>query len=284
MTTTCRQRVPGAVGVLLCAGVLASHVAPSPYLVRSREWAVPQDAAAVAQRAGIVASADATFSIRTTSTAFRVVVPGWRVSDYQDGGGGSAMVFGAWQSVGTARLVYVAEQLLTVTERVPYEVLYQPSQSALRGQVAAWIPGTGGVREREYRLVYEDGALVDRVLRSDELLEPAADEALAVGTAVFRGGAIKELYMEATAYSPTVAETDGDPWTTASGMRSGYGIVAVDPRVIPLGSKLYVEGYGYAIAGDTGGAIRGNRIDVFFYLARQSAAWGRRWVRVFVLP
>ncbi len=284
MTTTCRQRVPGAVGVLLCAGVLVSRVVPSPYPVRSHERTILRDAAAVAQCAGIVASADATFSIRTTSSAFRVVVPGWPASDYQDAGGGSTVALGAWRSLGTVRLVYVAEQLLTVTERIPYEVRYQPSQSAVQGQVAAWIPGTGGVRAREYRLVYQDGALVARLLCSDELLEPAADEALVVGTAVFRGGAVKELFMEATAYSPTVAETDGDPWTTASGMRSGYGIVAVDPRVIPLGSKLYVEGYGYAIAGDTGGAIRGNRIDVFFYVAQQSAAWGRRWVRVFVLP
>jgi 3D (Asp-Asp-Asp) domain-containing protein len=66
-------------------------------------------------------------------------------------------------------------------------------------------------------------------------------------------------------------------------MKSGQGVVAVDPKVIPLGSKLYVEGYGYAIAGDTGGAIKGNRIDVFFYSSGETAQWGRRWVRVFVL-
>ena len=284
MTAACRHYVPATVGVLLCAGALAVRVAPSSALVRARPLVVSPDAAAVAECAGIVASANAAFSIRTTSTAFRVVVPGWGLSTSQDTTASASAVAKAWGSLGTARLVYVAEQMLTVTERIPYEVRYQPSQSAVRGQVAAWIPGTGGVRERQYRLTYQDGVLVARVLCSDELLEPSPDEALAVGTAVFRGGAVRELYMEATAYSPTVAETDGDPWTTASGMRSGYGIVAVDPRVIPLGSKLYVEGYGYAIAGDTGGAIRGNRIDVFFYLPRQSAAWGRRLVRVFVLP
>ena len=146
-----------------------------------------------------------------------------------------------------------------------------------------WKSGTGGVRERIFRLFYVNGRLVSRVLVSDSLLEPPAGDALAVGKSVYRGGATNEFYMEATAYSPTVQETDGDPWMTASGMKSGQGVVAVDPTVIPLGSKLYVEGYGYAIAGDTGGAIKGNRIDVFFYASDETAQWGRRWVRVFVL-
>jgi 3D (Asp-Asp-Asp) domain-containing protein len=120
-------------------------------------------------------------------------------------------------------------------------------------------------------------------LVSDSLVGPPAGDALAVGKSVYRGGATNEFFMEATAYSPTVQETDGNPWMTASGMKSGRGVVAVDPKVIPLGSKLYVEGYGYAIAGDTGGAIKGNRIDVFFYSSDEMARWGRRLVRVFVL-
>jgi 3D (Asp-Asp-Asp) domain-containing protein len=128
-----------------------------------------------------------------------------------------------------------------------------------------------------------NGTLVSRILVSDSLLEPPAGDALAVGKSVYRGGATNEFYMEATAYAPTVQETDGDPWMTASGMKSGHGVVAVDPKVIALGSKLYVEGYGYAIAGDTGGAIKDNRIDVFFYSPDETARWGRRWVRVFVL-
>ena len=61
------------------------------------------------------------------------------------------------------------------------------------------------------------------------------------------------------------------------------GIVAVDPRVIPLGTRLYVEGYGFATAADKGGAIKGERIDVFLETKEETRKWGRRQVEVFVL-
>jgi len=106
---------------------------------------------------------------------------------------------------------------------------------------------------------------------------------MAIGEAEMPGGAIEKILVEATAYSPTVAECDADPWTTATGMRSGYGIIAVDPTVIPYYTKVYVEGYGYAIAGDCGGAIKNNIIDVFFYKPEEAMRWGRRKVNMYVL-
>lgn len=86
--------------------------------------------------------------------------------------------------------------------------------------------------------------------------------------------------MESTAYS-----TDG---FTASGSRTnrdpnGYSTIAVDPRVIPMGSKVYIEGYGYAIAADTGSAIKGNIIDVFFNTEAQALNWGRRNVTIRII-
>ena len=70
---------------------------------------------------------------------------------------------------------------------------------------------------------------------------------------------------------------------TASGQHAGHGIVAVDPSVIPLGSHLYIPGYGQAIAGDTGGAIHGNRVDLGFNNAADAMQFGRRAVTVYVL-
>ena len=67
---------------------------------------------------------------------------------------------------------------------------------------------------------------------------------------------------------------------TASGTGTRPGVVAVDPRVIPLGSPLYVEGYGRAVAADTGAAIRGNHIDVWFRDCGRALAWGARRVTV----
>ena len=88
------------------------------------------------------------------------------------------------------------------------------------------------------------------------------------------------LEMLATAYT---ANCYGCSGMTKSGVRAGYGVVAVDPAVIPLGTRLYIKGYGSAIAGDTGGAIRGNRIDLGFDSSDAAFAFGARPVRVYIL-
>lgn len=94
----------------------------------------------------------------------------------------------------------------------------------------------------------------------------------------------KVLTMEATAYSPENANDSwGDPYSTAIGLRAGFGVVAVDPKVIPLKTRLYIEGYGYAIAGDVGGAIKGMRIDLGFDTEKEAIKFGRRKVKVWVL-
>ena len=83
------------------------------------------------------------------------------------------------------------------------------------------------------------------------------------------------MWMESTAYSPYEAGA-----YTATGDSVRYGIAAVDTNVIPLGTNLYIEGYGHALAADTGGAIRGNRIDLAFDSYQEALNWGRRDVLV----
>ncbi|WP_461203279.1 3D domain-containing protein [Enterococcus sp. N342-3-1-2] len=93
------------------------------------------------------------------------------------------------------------------------------------------------------------------------------------------------LTMESTAYSSDPADTLGGGTVTATGQNllENPMAVAVDPSVIPLGTRLYVEGYGEAIASDTGGAIKGNIIDVHFPTNSQAEQWGRRTVKVTIL-
>lgn len=88
------------------------------------------------------------------------------------------------------------------------------------------------------------------------------------------------MSMEATAYLPT---DGGGAGITAMGIPATYGIVAVDPDVIPLGSRVYIPGYGEALAADTGGAIYGYRIDLCMEDYYQAMDFGRRNVTVFVL-
>ncbi len=89
----------------------------------------------------------------------------------------------------------------------------------------------------------------------------------------------KALRMHSTAYAPGA----GAGFITATGRKAAYGIAAVDPRVIPLGTRLYIPGYGYAIAADTGGAIKGYRIDLCFNTRDEAIRWGRRTVTVYIL-
>ena len=92
----------------------------------------------------------------------------------------------------------------------------------------------------------------------------------------------KVMYMESTAYSYKEA---GASWGTAMGidLRQNPQVIAVDPSVIPLGSIVYVEGYGQAIAADTGGAIKGNIIDVHLTSVDACYQWGRRQVKVTII-
>jgi len=89
---------------------------------------------------------------------------------------------------------------------------------------------------------------------------------------VSRATEYRELVVTATAYSYTGHRT-------ATGTRPQRGTVAVDPNLIKLGSKLFIEGYGPARAEDTGGLIKGNRIDLFMETETEAMAWGRRTVR-----
>ena len=90
--------------------------------------------------------------------------------------------------------------------------------------------------------------------------------------------------MEATAYDPS-PESNSLEWAgiTALGWRTRYGIAAVDPSVIALRSLIFVEGYGFAWAGDTGGDIKGHRIDLCYNTTKEALRWGRRKAKVYVL-
>jgi 3D (Asp-Asp-Asp) domain-containing protein len=91
------------------------------------------------------------------------------------------------------------------------------------------------------------------------------------------------MRMEATAYTPD-AGLANPTFITFTGRPARRGMIAVDPRVVPLHSLMYVEGYGWGIAADTGGAIKGNKIDVCVMGLPEALQWGRRQVKVLVFP
>ncbi|KOF57172.1 MULTISPECIES: G5 and 3D domain-containing protein [Clostridium] len=150
--------------------------------------------------------------------------------------------------------------------------------------------GQAGQKEVSTKIVYEDGVQVSNNIVSENLIKQPVKQIVKIGTLGVlkpdRGGRVlyeKSIDVVATAYT-----NDFGFGITASGSRvrrdtNGYSSIAVDPRVIPLGSKLYIPGYGYGVAEDTGGAIKGNRLDLFFSSEKDCYNWGVRNIKVYIL-
>ncbi|WP_090090078.1 3D domain-containing protein [Clostridium uliginosum] len=147
--------------------------------------------------------------------------------------------------------------------------------------------GTNGEKEITYQVVYKDGAQVSKEVKSTKTLVDPQNKVVLKGTGqvyASRGAGNlnykKKLDCTATAYSGhSTTATGRTPVRNAGSLST----IAVDPSVIPLGSKVYVEGYGYAIAADTGSAIKGNKIDLFLNSSSECNSWGRRSVNLLVI-
>lgn len=172
---------------------------------------------------------------------------------------------------------------------VPFGVRYVSDPQLLRGHEAVRVPGRVGVKARTFRVLYADGRPVSVEAGPWQVTRPPVPRVVSVGTRALiasRGPFVGREYLllEATAYYPGPYNFGGGVGPrTATGLAAQRGVVAVDPSIIPLGSHLYIEGYGYAVAGDTGGAIQGMRIDLCYNTYEEAIRFGRRMVRVYIL-
>lgn len=181
-----------------------------------------------------------------------------------------------------------------VEESIDFAIEKKTDSSLLKGKEKVVTTGKKGTVERTFEVVKENGQVVSKTLQKENVVKKPTKQVVAVGTKVITASVSrnnsaapsngKEFYVTATAYT---ANCSGCSGVTATGLNlkanPSSKVIAVDPSVIPLGSKVWVEGYGYAIAADTGGAIKGNKIDVFISSKSQAASWGRKKVRIKVL-
>jgi 3D (Asp-Asp-Asp) domain-containing protein len=187
------------------------------------------------------------------------------------------------------RVVRIERITTQKTLGLPFRTVFRFSNSLKPGAKRVIHPGSSGEVVKTIEVWKKDGATIrEKVLECRVQTNPV-DRVVLVGDRALlpsRGGIRprKVFVMEATAYSPGPVScgkhADG---YTSLGLRAGFGVAAVDPTVIPLGSRLFIEGYGFAVAADVGGAIKGKRIDLGYDTHREAVQFGRRRVTVYLL-
>lgn len=179
------------------------------------------------------------------------------------------------------------EKLESITEEIPKETIFKDDPEKELGEETILEEGENGKRTKIIKITYYEGAEYSRELVSTEIEDPK-DKIISRGTKIVwknldtGDGSIsywRKLRVWATHYD---SKCPGCNETTAIGLRAGKGVIAVDPSVIKLRSKVYIPGYGIAIAGDTGGSIRGNIIDLGFDDARTSG-WRAKFIDIYLL-
>lgn len=184
------------------------------------------------------------------------------------------------------RILTLSDKVLEKELPVPFPIVRQPDPTMEKGMEIVVEHGVPGKKLATVRQMFENGREAGFDILNEKIIAEPTPEVLRVGTREANDpsrGTIrfkKMLVMEATAYTPF---DDGQSGLTASGIPARRGIVSVDPRVIPLGTRVYVMGYGPALAADTGGAIKGARIDLCIEDYNDAIRFGRRTVEVYIL-
>ncbi len=210
------------------------------------------------------------------------------------------------------RVVRVRQSQEHKLEAVPFEYVHRDDPTLPLGLWRHAQAGSPGTLIQRIETFTEDGEVVSRTVAEDWLeKEPRADVTV-YGTRRLSGPlaslhdakrfvpgynavAAKDtlavrrvLRVVATGYEAGPRSTGKQPdhqWygVTSIGWQAKPGIIAVDPRIIPYRTRLYVPGYGFGIAGDTGSAIVGHRIDLFYNTEQEAMRWGRRNLSVYIL-
>lgn len=214
-------------------------------------------------------------------------------------------------------VVAVDEKTEEIALPIEFETVYTEDADLIKGETKVTQAGVNGEKLIVQKVVFRDGVETSRETVSETVTKEPVKQIIAKGTKVIAtpapaknvtapaakgsnlsrdtGNTIngmkykKKITMQATAYSTSPSENGGYT-VSAKGNPLKHGIVAVDPRVVPLGSKVYVEStdgswvYGVASAEDTGGAIKGNRIDLCYEGSVASVnTFGRRSCNVYIL-
>lgn len=178
------------------------------------------------------------------------------------------------------------EAIRTKSIETEYETEYVLDASLAAGQQQVVQQGVNGKSIITLKETYLNNELVSTEQIDEEIIQEPVNAIIKKGISygetvdVSTLSYSKKLTVTATGYTPYDPGCNG---VTATGTAAKRGVIAVDPSVIPLGTKVYIPGYGIGIAEDTGGAIKGNKIDLCYSTKSEAYSWGRRTVDIYIL-
>lgn len=196
----------------------------------------------------------------------------------------------------TVAVKILDRRLETIETPLAYDNKRVDDPSLLKGNTKLASKGEPGLRRKVIEHIWAGNHEIESRVQSDIIVKSPVAEIVKIGTKLPQIAAVpaaspaisgtvsrgdRSMSMVATGYA--AGDGGGAGSRTATGTGVYKGIVAVDPRVIPLGTRLFIDGYGPAIAADTGGAIKGNRVDLAFGSVAEANNWGRRTVVVHIL-
>jgi 3D (Asp-Asp-Asp) domain-containing protein len=187
----------------------------------------------------------------------------------------------------TTKIVRVSNDKKETTEQIPFRVMWNKRYNSNLRKIELQ-KGIEKNIKRTVNKIFYDGVLHEIIIVNESIISKEFYRLLLLDDngnveKDYDLSKAKTIKMIATAYYPGDPLAWGDGTVTVLGQEMQRGIVAVDPEVIPLRTRLFVTGYGYGYAGDTGNLIKGNRVDLGVNNAQEEKAWMHREVTVYLL-
>lgn len=201
----------------------------------------------------------------------------------------------------TISILRIKEDMIYVAEAIAFDTVRKANPRLEEGNERVAREGKDGVLEYTYKIAMENGEIVSKDLIQTKVVTQPVQQVIEYGTIgkkiIARGDTLRYkqvLDMRSTAYTASYECTGKSPGhpqfgITYTGEKARVGIVAVDPKVIPLGSRLYIEGvgntpdYGFALAADIGSGVKNDIIDLYVDTQEEANKWGIKKVKVYVL-
>jgi len=195
-------------------------------------------------------------------------------------------------------VVEVSQKTVKETKEIPFKTTVVDDKNLLKGKTEVQTKGKAGENELVYKVVYHDGKEIEKELVEEIVLSKPVDELVKKGSKVevavstSRGESSRP---QGTTTSSSQSSSNREHMSvvstayytgsiTATGTKTRWGVIAVDPRIIPYGTKVYIPQFDQVfVAEDTGGAIKGNKIDIYMNDRSSAINWGRRTIDIYVL-